>query len=180
MADFSQRKSIRLPEFDYSQSNYYFITICTHQKSHLFGRVVNGQVVLNGFGNIINNELIKTPLIRREIDLIKYVIMPNHIHVLILINNVGASGNSPVNNKQITNWANGRSPLRMKPKSVSSFVAGYKSVTTKSINIIRRMPGCPVWQRNYYEHIIRDDDDYASTWEYIDQNPDKWNFDEEI
>ncbi|MCX6154169.1 MAG: transposase [Candidatus Kapabacteria bacterium] len=165
------RKSIRLKEFDYSQAGYYFVTICTYQREHLFGEIVDGKIQLNEFVEIVKEELLTSEEIRKEIKIDYYSIMPNHIHAIIIIdkhNNV-ASGNV---------GANGRSPLRMQPKSLSSFISGYKSVCTKRINEIRNSPGIPLWQRNYYEHVIRNEKELYEIRNYIEYNPLNWKDDE--
>jgi len=103
-----------------------------------------------------------------EIILDQFIVMPNHIHGIVIINK---------NDNKL--GANSHSPLqRMKPKSISSFIAGYKSVVTKRINQIRNTHRQPVWQRNYYEHIIRDEKDLNRIREYIVNNPVKWEEDE--
>jgi REP element-mobilizing transposase RayT len=204
----NQRRSIRLPYFDYSQNGLYFITICAHEKKYIFGRIENNKSIVNNLGKIIEEELLKTPNIRPEIKLHEYVIMPNHLHVLFQIDKsvVGPNGRSPQGLYGEELWesrspqcffeddprassrspqrlfedesrASSRSPVQMKSKSVSSFVAGFKSITAKRINILRQTSGVPVWHRNYYEHVIRDDDDYFRIVNYIKSNPKKWQFD---
>jgi len=96
----------------------------------------------------------------------EFIIMPNHVHGIVII-----KCHLPVG-------ANGRSPLQMKPKSISSFMSGFKSSITKIVNQIRNTPGYPVWQRNYYEHVIRNEDDLNRVRQYIIDNPMKWLEDE--
>ncbi len=174
------RRSIRLSGYDYTQSGAYFLTLVTHQRQLLFGEICSTDVQLNALGMIVMEEWNHTPIIRKEIELDEFVIMPNHIHGIIQIlesgagirvTPVGALGGGEVG-------AHGRAPLRL-PKSVGSFVAGFKSVVTKRINLVRGTPGFPVWQRNYYEHVIRDEDDLARIRAYIQANPFSWKVDNE-
>ena len=129
-------------------------------------------MVLSHFGEIAREEWLKTPTIRKEIDLGNFTIMPDHIHMVFWIREdqiapeVGASGRTPL-------------PFRLHPKSVGALVAGYKSAVTKRINQERNSPGLPVWQRNYYEHIIRDDRDLVVINRYIEYNPLMWLQDDE-
>ena len=163
-----RRRSIRLKDYDYSQSGAYFITISTYNKECLFGEIVDSQTHLNKFGWVISEEWLRSIKLRQEIELDEFVIMPNHIHgiVIIIESNVGATGRSPLL----------KGP---KPKSIGAFVAGFKSAVTKRINSIRGTPGMPVWQRNYYEHIIRNERDLDEIRQYIINNPLKWELDTE-
>ncbi len=189
------RRSIGLQGYDYSQAGAYFITFCTHQRECLFGEIVNGQMQLNQFGVIVAEEWLRSPTIRQEIELDAWVIMPNHFHGIIVItqNTVGANGNSPLThtvgangNSPLTHTvgANGNSPLtnvstqRMKPRSLSSLVVGFKASVTKRINVIRQLDHVPVWQRNYYEHIIRDENSLQKLRQYINDNPLSWEIDQ--
>lgn len=155
------------------------MTLCTQNRECLFGDVVDGEMRLNEYGAIVRDEWFRSAVIRREIELFddEFVIMPNHIHGIVWIveSNVGATG-----------WvgATGRSPLQLPPRgpakrSLSSFGAGFKSAVTKRINEHRGMPGAPVWQRNYYEHVIRNDESLNRIRAYITTNPIRWDEDEE-
>jgi REP element-mobilizing transposase RayT len=174
------RRSIRLPGYDYSQPGAYFITICTHQREHLFGEIVNGVINLNEFGLITREEWQKTALIRIEFELGEFVIMPNHVHGIIMIHeSVGAYGNTPVGAYSRTplltfNPATFYSPSR----TIGAMVRGYKSAVTTRINQKRDTPRMPVWQRNYWEHIIRDEQDLSNAHAYILNNPAQWETDQ--
>ncbi len=166
------RRSIRLPGYDYSQSGSYFITICTHNRECLFGEIVNNEMVLNEYGNIVKNCWIETKIIRPGIQLDEFVVMPNHFHGIIVITdeyrkNVGAYCDTPLHENRF------HSPSR----TIGSIVRGFKSQTTKQINQIRQTPGMPVWQRNYYEHIVRDKMDLHRIRQYIMDNPKNWEMD---
>ena len=165
------RRSIRLKEYDYGHPGAYFVTVCTHRRKCLFGEIGQGKIVLKEMGKIVEKEYMISSKIRREIGLDAFVIMPNHIHGIVTIcdhHPVGATGRSPLHSKHRT----------LPPKSLGSFVAGFKSSVTQRINEIRGTPGQPVWQRNYYEHVIRNEIDLQEIREYIQDNPLKWLEDE--
>ena len=128
---------------------------------------------LNEFDEIAKNEWLKTADIRDNVELLEYVIMPNHMHGIILLNDspVGAHCNVPLHEPQIEQFG------KSTKNSIPTIVKLYKSVVTKQINILRNMPGVPVWQRNYYEHIIRNEKSYYQISEYIRNNPIKWQDD---
>jgi len=161
------RRSLRLKGYDYSQAGAYFITICTKNRECLLGEIKNGEIILNEYGEIARKEWIKSQIIRKEMKLDEFIIMPNHIHGIVIIDHVGANGRSPLRD------------FRMEPKSISSFVAGYKSSVTKQINLVRKLPRFSVWQQNYYEHIIRNETELNALREYIVNNPLKWDEDQE-
>jgi putative transposase len=191
--DIHHRRSIRLKHYDYSQPGAYFVTICTHDRECLFGEIVNNEMILNEYGKIVYEEWFLSTKIRNEIELYEneFVVMPNHIHGIVWVNtnvmdvthNVGATGRSPLQKHNRSNIQNGHlanydNPHGPKNKSLSSFIAGYKSSVTKRINQIRQTQGIPVWQRNYYEHIIRNEIELNKIREYILKNPLNWETDE--
>jgi DNA-binding Lrp family transcriptional regulator/REP element-mobilizing transposase RayT len=161
------RKQIRLTHSDYSQNGAYFITLCTFNRECLFGEIQNGVMIPNNYGKIVIEEWYKSESIRNEIELDEFVLMPNHIHGILSIDRRG--------DRLVTqNHAQGP-----RSKSLSSFIAGFKSTVTKQINNIRNTPGISVWQRNYYEHVVRNEDDLSQTREYIVNNPMKRALDKE-
>ena len=168
--DIHHRRSVRLREYDYSRPGMYFITICTQNKECLFGDVVDGEMVLNEHGRIARDEWVRAGGLRAEIELGQFVVMPNHLHGIVIIrrNAVGATGRSPLQTR--------RGP---QPKSLGAFVAGFKPAVTRRINKLNDSPGVSVWQRNYYEHVVRDENELARIREYIANNPAKWEFDRE-
>jgi REP-associated tyrosine transposase len=133
----------------------------------MFGRIENGKMRLNRFWEIVQQEWGNSAQIRPEIIFDEFIIMPNHLHGIVIINQLSAD----------TVGAHGRAPLHRKPRSLGSFITGFKSIVTKGINEIRLTPCSPVWQRNYYEHIIRNDYALAKIREYIHYNPLKWDLD---
>jgi len=178
-SDIHNRHSIRLKDYDYSQNGAYFVTICAWQRECLFGEIVNSEMVSNDMGRIVVNEWEKTAQIRSNVDLDVFSVMPNHFHALFLIHdNVGTHCMHPKSAAN-DNRAHGRAPLRRQSGSIGSVFAGFKSATTKQINIFRNNPDYPVWQRNYYERIIRNEDELSRAREYIVKNPMKWELDKE-
>ena len=143
-----QRRSIRLPGYNYAQTGAYFVTICTHGYEYLFGDIVDAGMILHDAGRIVVDEWLRTAQIRAEIDL-------------------GCAGDRPV--------APTTGP---KPKSIGALIAGFKSAVTKRINHIRQTPGAQVWQRNYWERVIRNDSELRRIREYIRNNPARWESDQ--
>ena len=162
------RRSIRLRGYDYTQEGFYFVTICTYKRKCLFGKIKDGKIHLNKYGEIVKDEWIKTEKIRKNIKIDKFVIMPNHIHGIIIIEKsiVRAYCNTPV-----------QRTFKSPSNTIGAIIRGFKSAVTNRINRIRKSPGISVWQRNYYEHIIRNEKDYLRIVEYIQNNPLKWEWD---
>ncbi|TRZ53070.1 transposase [bacterium] len=167
--DIHLRHSIRLQGYDYSSAGAYFIIICTKNRECLFGEIIANEMSLNNFGMIARDEWIKSAAIRSEIELDEFVVMPNHFHGIVVIHGRGDRPVAP------TEQCPGP-----QPKSIGALVAGFKSAVTKHINEIRTTPGLPVWQRNYYEHIVRDDKELNGIREYINNNPMNWETDDEF
>lgn len=166
------RHSIRLKDFDYTQSAWYYVTICTHNHTKQFGEIKNCEMILNEFGKIIEEEWNKTKIIRINVDLDYYIIMPNHLHGIIIINNtVGVTRRVTQN---ISSKEGAIEPITptLKSFSLGSIIGQFKSVTTKQIrkNGLYKFK----WQRNYYERIIRNEKELFNIRKYILQNPMKW------
>lgn len=173
------RRSIRLRDYDYSSPGEYFITICTQNRECLFGEVVDGEMVLNEFGKIAHDEWLQTEKLRNNVELDVFVIMPNHMHAIFGITaaikkfrqpTVGAYRHTPLHETD--------SKFKSPSKTVGAIVRGYKSTVTKQINQFRKTPGQRVWQRNYYEHIIRNKKSLNRIRKYILNNPALWVDDE--
>ena len=240
------RHSIRLKGYDYSREGLYFITICCHNRAHLFGKVVDGAMVLNEYGQVAFNEWMKTPEVRPNVELGEFVVMPNHVHGIVRItvrgelhspynegeshspNCDGESSNGESSNGEShsshgesyssdcrdvlnTPYSEGdnkmgenispdykgefnspqpyspqpyspqryssqrESPLRGPSQTIGAIVRGYKSAVTKKLNELG--VGRTVWQRDYWDHIIRDEQSYYNISKYIENNPSKWNDD---
>jgi len=179
------RRSIRLKGYDYSQNGAYFITICVQNRECLFGDVVDDgrgtmMCALNEYGRIAHNELQKTSEIRKNVDMDCFIVMPNHIHAIIVINDgrgtvhrVPTCNRVPMCNRVPTVEQFGKPTSN----SIPTIVRSYKSTVTKQINKLRDMPGIPIWQRNYYEHIIRNKQSYEKIQNYIIHNSQKWQND---
>ncbi len=188
--DIHHRRSIRLHEYDYSAAGAYFVTLCAFQRECLFGEIVDGEIVLNEMGRTVAAEWEKTPTMRPNVSLDVFAIMPNHIHGILFVRDdiVGAHcmhpddvhmGADRAHVGAVETRAHISAPLRRQSGSIGSILAGFKSATTKRINQYRNNPGCPVWQRNYYERVIRNDRELARAREYIVDNPMKWALDKE-
>lgn len=160
------RRSIRLQGYDYSQPGGYFITICTHNRKCLFGDVVNGEMILNAFGDIVKNCWLEIPEHFPHVGLDEYVIMPDHVHGIIIIkNNVGVQNFEPPQNQY----------QKIIPKSIGSIIRGFKIGVTKWFR--QNTDIYIVWQRNYYEHIVRNEYELNKIRTYIINNPKNWEFD---
>jgi putative transposase len=164
------RHSIRLRNHDYSRMGVYFITICAYNRECLFREIANGKMRLNEYGTIIHEEWIKTGQIRRNIKLDEWIIMPNHVHFIIIIDGDGRG----TARRAPTGEQFGKPTIGTIPTIIRSF----KSAVTKRINELRGLPGIPLWQRNYYDHIIRNEKSMNEIREYIKFNPIQWEKDE--
>jgi len=180
--DIHHRQSIRLKDYDYAQAGAYFVTICTQGRECLFGEIKNGEMELNGYGEVVKSEWLKTPKMRPNVTLDEWVIMPNHMHSIINI----YDGRGTLPRARAEGMGNQGTQQRAptveqfgKPvsNSMPTIVRMFKSTTTKKINEMRGLPHSPVWQRNYYEHIIRNEKSLDKIREYIIDNPLRWKFD---
>lgn len=164
------RRTIRLQGYDYSQAGAYFLTICTHHRERLFGRVVDGEMRLNETGRIASEEWAKTAEIRNDIELDAWIVMPNHFHGIVVITGRGTARRAPT----------GHTPTMEKfgrpvAGSIPTIVRSFKSAVTKRVNEHRQTPGAILWQRNYWEHIIRNETELNRIREYIRNNPMQWH-----
>jgi REP element-mobilizing transposase RayT len=163
-----QRKSLRLKDHDYTSEGAYFLTICTFERFCIFGEIKSGKMALNDAGNIVQQcwQDIERKYTCTTLD--QYIIMPNHIHGIILINkNVGA-----------THWVARNRMNGPLPGSIGTIIGQFKPKAAKRINALRNTPTTFVWQRNFYEHIIRNDKDLMRIQQYILNNPTNWEKDE--
>ncbi len=163
------RRSIRLKKWDYCQDGFYFITICTANHKYLFGEIINGEMQLNAMGLVVEKYWQIIPAHFYHVDLDVFTIMPNHIHGLIIMG-VGKALRAHKQTEQFGRPVAG---------SISSIIRSFKSAVTKCINEMRQTPGNKLWQRNYYEHVIRNEDELSRAREYIVENPLKWDIDKE-
>lgn len=203
------RRSIRLQGFDYTSENGYFVTMVTQGRVNLFGEIRDDEIVLNEMGKIAAEEWFKTKELRPYVELLEdeFVVMPNHIHGIIWI--VDAVGTIDIHGSRGTalltekSDIHGKGTARRAPTndhdrapttviaqtherfgkpvqgSLPTIVRAYKSAVTKRINLLRGIPGTPVFQRNYYEHIIGTEREYDQIAAYIANNPVNWILDNE-
>jgi len=172
------RRSIRLKGYDYSQPGVYFITIVAYQRECLFGEFVDGKMQLNEYGKIVQkwwNEILNH---FPNVETIAFVIMPNHIHGIILIM-ADRRGTVPVPNPQDNLQPGGETPpLRM--PTLGQVVAYFKYQSTKEMNLLEGTGTITkFWQRNYYERVIRNEREMQNIWDYIETNPLHWADDDE-
>ena len=175
------RRSIRLKGYDYASAGAYYVTIVTWRREFLFGEVVNGEMMLSKFGLVAKQQWEKLPKSFPNIVLGAYVIMPNHMHGIIeIINGRGTAGSLDNLDGESSRRAPTREQFQKPVKgSIPTMIRSYKSAVSYRINLIRRSDGVPVWQRNYYEHIIRDEKDLQNKTDYINANPLLWDEDDE-
>jgi len=173
------RRSIRLKGYDYTQPGAYFVTLVTYDRVPLFGEIVNGEMQLNPLGEIARAEWFQTAVIRPYVVLHpdEFVAMPNHVHGIIWIvdDTVGAQRRCAPTDRAV----GGATPTNVIPGSLGAIVRSFKSATTKRINVLRGASGDSIWQRNYYEHIIRSERALNAIRRYILNNPAKWTKDAE-
>ena len=173
--DQHHRRSIRLQGYDYSQSGAYFVTIVAQNRECLFGEIVDGAMQLNNAGRMVATEWGALPERFTTIQLDEFVVMPNHIHGIIVSDPVGA----PLVGTQDQNaHVDAQSP------ALDDMVGAYKSLTTVAFVYGVHTSGWPpfpgkLWQRNYYEHIIRNETALEHIRQYIADNPARWAFDRE-
>jgi len=187
-----RRHSVRLPTFDYSQPASYFLTICTQEKRRLFGHVLAHAVTLNALGQIAEDCWRAIPRHFPNIKLGPDVIMPNHVHGIIIIRQqvprpvVPDDGEPAAKHPRRARHA---VPLRPEEtarefatptvRSIPTIVGAFKAAVSRQASRAFAKPAGSIWQRGYYEHVIRDEDDFRNTCEYIRMNPARWEFDEE-
>ncbi len=175
------RHSIRLPNYDYSQPGAYFVTIVTWHRECLFGEVVDGEMKLNKFGLVAKEQWEKLPKRFPNIELGAFVIMPNHAHGnIVIVTGRGTAENLNDSGGESSRRAPTREGFQKPVKgSIPTIVRSYKSAVSYRINLIRGTQDIPVWQRNYYEHVIRNERDLQNKTDYIEANPLLWEEDDE-
>ena len=148
------RHNMRLREFDYSLPGAYFLTVCAKNRQQILSTIHEERIILSTIGQICEKQLL-LPEERYPIRLERHVIMPNHVHVLLSI------------------YKAEQSPA----PTISDIVCTWKSVTTKLVNAEMHTPRNMLWQRSFYDHVVRNEDDFRNIWQYIDDNPKKWELD---
>ena len=182
------RRSIRLRDYDYTQNGAYFVTLCTHERVCLFGKVVGDAVAVNAWGAIVQAEWARTAVLRPQVELDAFVVMPNHVHGIIVIFGDekvvdGRRGmmHSAANAKKSVGATRRVAPTRPNgppSNSLGAIIGQFKSVVTKRIRqLADENDAVQVWQRNYYEHIIRSEASLDDFRAYIANNPARWRED---
>ncbi len=153
--EYPERKQLRLKGYDYSNPGKYFVTICTFERKNLLSDIISDndpcsvpQIALTNIGNEIEKVIQYVNDNYKDVKIEKYVIMPNHIHLIMVLDESGGHGNPPLQN----------------------IIGQLKSYTTRKY-------GSLLWQRSYHDHIIRNEQDYKKIWDYIETNPNKWTQD---
>ena len=141
----------------------------------MFGEIRNNKIYVNQIGKVVQEEWLQSATIRKEIELDEWVIMPNHLHGIVIINSINSQDKEVIYQEQGASLA----PLQRNRKSLASFVAGFKSSVTKRVRLMSEISDFIVWQRNFYESVIKDDIHLDNTRLYIQNNPVNWHRDPE-
>lgn len=167
---YPQRKPIRLPQYDYTQAGAYFVTIVTVSRTLLFAEDVAKNVAEQVWQAI--------PGHFPTVSLDEYIVMPNHLHGIVsLIGDVGARSPRPPTSDQ--RYVAGAVTAPLQRPTLGQVIAYFKYQSTKLINVLHGTPAAPVWQRNYYEHVIRNEAELHRLRKYIQNNPAQWELDRE-
>jgi putative transposase len=193
------RRSIRLPGYDYAQPGAYFVTIVAAGRQCLFGHIEEGRMQLSDAGKVAQEQWAKLPGRFPMLELGAYVVMPNHVHGILVVNDHSRRGTAedlqnleddPSRRRgtaedlqNLDDNSSRRAPTeefgKPRPGSISTIVRSYKAAVTFRIHLMRGTSNTPLWQRNYYEHIIRDDKDWQRIHKYVESNPAMWEQDQE-
>ena len=172
------RRTVRIKTFDYAQPAAYFITICADGHRKIFGEIIAGKMRLNAIGTIVNESWLELTCHFSNIRLAAHVVMPNHVHGIVSIQgwpqrSVRTTGADASVSSTVS------STRGSVPGSIPTIARSFKSVVSKKVRTLLHKSSLRVWQRGYYEHIIRDQNDFEKTCEYIRLNPSRWELDEE-
>jgi len=171
-----RRQSTRLQEWNYSWPGWYYVTTVIKLREQILGSVVNSAMYLSPYGHIAEETWQRIPRRYRNTELDLYVVMPNHVHGIIIINDhsVGAIHESPLQEEK-----DYQDFMQRRKMTLSRIMGWFKMNTAKQINLLRGGVGFFVWQRGYYDHIIRNEADLLRIRTYIASNPLQWTIDEE-
>ncbi len=180
--DTQRRRALRLRDFDYTQAAAYFVTVCTHHRACLFGEILDGKMHLHEPGRIVQAAWQALPQHYPHLCLDAFVVMPNHVHGVIIL--------APAEDARVGLTAAGDVGAGFKPAptefptvarrhGLPEIVRAFKTFSARRVNAARAALGKPLWQRNYYEHVVRNEDDLSRIREYIDLNPLQWDLDRE-
>ncbi len=165
-------KSIRLKDYNYTSGGGYFITICTQNREKLFGDIIDEEMLLNDVGKITQKYLVEISSHFINIVIDEYIIMPNHIHSIIILQKTDSRSGVTCN---ASTKKNKYSQISPKPGSLSAAIRSYKSAVTRWCNMNNHINF--KWQRGYYDHVIRNEIELSHIREYIQNNPLKWHLD---
>jgi putative transposase len=166
------RQSIRWQEHDYTAGGTYFVTICTADRAYLFGDVLDGEMRVNALGRIVEDEWVRTGVMRPNVEIDVFVVMPNHSHGIVTIRPPEFRMERGGRQQGACN-----APLRRSAGSLGSVIAGIKATSTRRITLETNVDVTRVWQRGYYDRVIRTDEEFQAIAEYIVTNPERWQSD---
>ena len=193
----TRRRSMRLPGYDYSQAGAYFVTICTRGRVCVLGDVVDGRVRLSEFGRLAHSVWSELPRHYSHVRLDAWVVMPNHVHGIVMLepsDDVVGAGLKPAptienelpsmvldasRSRRVDRTVLKPAPTGRRQHGLPEVVRAFKTYSARRINAARGATGTPFWQRNYYEHVIRDEESLDRIREYIVYNPARWDEDPE-
>lgn len=194
------RRTLRLKDFDYSQAGAYFVTICTKNHQCLFGEIQQREMQLNAIGRVVSAQWQQLTSRFPDLELGEWVVMPNHIHGILIITGRGEACNgrgeaslkiknvdaalflpdaSPLQSESIIADASPLRPTGTTPGSVGAIIQNFKSVVSRKLSTQNEKRKGSVWQRNYYEHVIRNEGEFNAISDYIITNPQNWEKDTE-
>jgi REP element-mobilizing transposase RayT len=165
------RRSIRLPGYDYSQPGAYFVTVCADGRRCIFGEVAQDRVVLGPVGAIVAQAWDWLPTQYPYLELDTWMLMPNHLHGILILHEDTMIA--------MRRGGSRAAPTQDERKPLGQLIGAFKTVSTKEVNRLRGTPGAPLWQRGFYEHIIRNENDLVRIREYTLTNPAQWSLDRE-
>ena len=181
---FKRNKQYRMQDYDYGSDGAYFITICIKDREHIFGEVVDGKMKLSNIGKVADEYWLNIPKFKSYIGLGEYVVMPNHIHGILIIDNPTRNGRKTLQKREgetIQKTNKHRTVfqpfLQPESESISLAIRSYKSAVTKWMRENSNLE--QIWQPRFYDHIIRNDQSYKKIEEYIINNPIKWELDKD-
>ena len=170
--DSRRRRSIRLKGFDYTLAGAYFVTVVVQGRACLFGEIVDGNMCLNRTGRLVSDSWqwleAQYPYVASD----EFVVMPNHLHGIIMITDDTRRGGSRT-------APTGADSPDGKRKPLGRLIGAFKTVSTKRVNSAHGLSGRPLWQRNYFEHVVRSEESLTRIRQYIHDNPARWEFDRE-
>jgi len=170
-AKMHHRRSIRLKGYDYSQEGAYFITVCTYNRRCVLGSITNGEMKPSGLGELVWSAWRDLPNHHDHIDVDAFVVMPNHVHGIVVIGNAGTAGRAPTGTR--TTFGKPR------PATLATIMRSFKAAVTRQANRSLKTPGATLWQRNYYDRVIRNEKEWDALRQYIFDNLANWAADAE-